>query len=63
MLAAVALVFGIRSIKNFTTAKAQGVKPVVTLVFGIIGVVCGAISLFMTLMGFFWVLAGNVVAA
>lgn len=63
VLAAVALVFGIKSIKNFTTAKAQGVKPVVTLVFGITGVVCGAISLFMTLMGFFWVLAGNVVAA
>ena len=62
-LAAVALVFGIKSIKNFTIAKAQGVKPVATLVIGIIGIVCGAVCLLMTLMAFFWVLAGNVVAA
>ncbi len=62
-LAAVAITFGIKSIKNFTIAKAQGVKPVVTLVLGIIGIVCGAVCLLMTLMAFFWVLAGNVVAA
>ena len=62
-LAAVAITFGIKSIKNFTMAKAQGVKPVVTLVLGIIGIVCGAVCLLMTLMAFFWVIAGNVVAA
>lgn len=62
-LAAVALVFGIKSIKNFTIAKAQGVKPIATLVVGIIGVVCGAVCLIMTIMAFFWVLAGNAVAA
>ena len=45
------------------TAKAQGVKPIATLVVGIIGVVCGAVCLLMTLMAFFWVLAGNAVAA
>ena len=49
----VSLVMGIVAINGFKAAKRQGVKPVVTLVFGIVGVVSAAITLFIWVVFFF----------
>ena len=48
----VSLVFGIISIKKFADAKKYGVKPVATLVLGIIGVVASSSALFVAFIGF-----------
>ncbi len=44
------LIFGIQGINKFKEAKAQGVKPVATLVLGIVGVAGDAVTLLFCLI-------------
>ena len=43
----VSLILGIKSIQRFKTAKNKGVKPIPTLILGIVGVVSAAVTLFI----------------
>ncbi len=49
-IVAISIAFGIKSIKTFMARKSTCVKPIPTLILGIVGTICGGLAAFFDLL-------------